>query len=114
VVDDEVFEGVAWWLLDSPGGRMEWCTSEAGEAVIDDGGGRLAVTVDGRTVDGRMVEYFVYGSPDPRADVVVNMHGSALEARFEMELFGNQPHRTIELLGGSAHDRVVAWHSSVR
>jgi hypothetical protein len=50
-------------------------------AALEAEGGRFAETVDGRTV-----EYFVDGSTDRRADVVVNMHGSALEARFEMEL----------------------------
>ncbi len=36
---------------------------------------------------GRHIEYFVYGSADPTAPVVVNIHGSGLEAGFERDLW---------------------------
>ena len=42
------------------------------------------------TADGRFVEYFVYGTADPEAGVVVNMHGSGLEARFEVALYQSE------------------------
>lgn len=51
------------------------------EALAADGG-KYVVTPAGRTV-----EYFVYGSTDPQALVVVNMHGSGPEARSECELW---------------------------
>lgn len=50
-------------------------------AALAADGGRYAATADGRRV-----EYFVYGSPDVDAAVVVNMHGSGPEARSEMAL----------------------------
>ena len=45
-------------------------------------GGSYVVSAAGRTI-----EYFVYGSTDPTAPVVVNMHGSGLEARSERDLW---------------------------
>lgn len=38
------------------------------------------------TADGRIVEYFTYGPPDRDARVVVNMHGSGMEAREQARL----------------------------
>ena len=56
---------------------------DGGMSPIDEGqvqasGQRLATTDDGRKV-----AYLVYGSEDPDAPVVINMHGSGLEAGFE-------------------------------
>jgi pimeloyl-ACP methyl ester carboxylesterase len=45
--------------------------------------GKTATTPDGRTV-----EYFTYGSTNPAAPVVVNVHGSGLEGAFEKTLHG--------------------------
>ena len=50
-------------------------------ASLEADAGKTATTADGRTV-----EYFTYGSTDPGAVVVVNMHGSGLEGRFEKRL----------------------------
>ena len=49
-----------------------------------------ALAADGgkyiKTDDGRVVEYFTYGSTDPDAKTVVNMHGSGPEAREQATL----------------------------
>jgi pimeloyl-ACP methyl ester carboxylesterase len=45
---------------------------------LKEGGQRIAITKDGR-----QVAYCIYGSQDPTAPVVINMHGSGLEAGFE-------------------------------
>lgn len=51
------------------------------EALAADGG--LYVVAPA----GRRIEYFRYGSDDPQAPVVVNLHGSGPEARSEQELW---------------------------
>lgn len=45
-------------------------------------GGKFALNSEGRHI-----AYVVYGSTDPSAPVVVNMHGSGAEANFEKELW---------------------------
>jgi pimeloyl-ACP methyl ester carboxylesterase len=52
------------------------------EAALAGDGGKFAMSEGGRRI-----EYFVYGSKDPAAPVVVNLHGSGLEARSERELW---------------------------
>ncbi|MDH4017355.1 MAG: alpha/beta hydrolase [Actinomycetota bacterium] len=74
--------GVAFLGLFGFGARLR----REGQKPIDDDSlradnGRTATTADGRTV-----EYFTYGSSDPASEVVVNMHGSGLEGRFEKVL----------------------------
>jgi len=65
------------------GRRLRSCGQAPFDAVdLEAEGGQFAVTADGR-----FVEYFVYGTTDPEAGVVVNMHGSGLEARFEVALY---------------------------
>lgn len=54
---------------------------------IEDAGQKYALTNDGR-----LVAYAVYGSEQPEADVVINMHGSALEAGFEKATYANICH----------------------
>lgn len=44
------------------------------------------------TNDGRLVAYAVYGSEQLGGDVVINMHGSALEAGFETATYANICH----------------------
>ena len=51
------------------------------EALAADGG-KYAVSSDGRKI-----EYFTYGSTDPNAPVVVNMHGSGPEAFSEKSFY---------------------------
>lgn len=51
---------------------------------IEDSGQKHALTDDGR-----LVAYAVYGSEQLGAQVVVNMHGSALEAGFEKATYAN-------------------------
>ncbi len=51
-------------------------------AAVAADGGKHVVNAQGRTI-----EYFVYGSTDPAAPVVVNMHGSGPEAGSERDLW---------------------------
>ena len=41
-------------------------------------GGKLALDTNGRKI-----EYFTYGSNDPNTPVIINIHGSGLDATFE-------------------------------
>lgn len=56
--------------------------SEIDEATLRKDGAKLAVNEEGRKI-----EYFVYGSTDPSAPVIINMHGSGVEASLEKSMY---------------------------
>jgi pimeloyl-ACP methyl ester carboxylesterase len=56
--------------------------SEIDEATLRKDGAKLTVNEDGRKI-----EYFVYGSTDPSAPVIINMHGSGVEASLEKSMY---------------------------
>jgi len=84
-----VLRGVIAFVGALSGGALLWGRHlrSRGQLPFD----AAALAADGgrstETVGGRVVEYVVYGGTDPRAAVVVNMHGSGFEARFEAELY---------------------------
>jgi len=56
--------------------------SEIDKASLIKDGAKLAVNEHGRKI-----EYFVYGSTDPTAPVIINIHGSGVEGRLEKEMY---------------------------
>ena len=83
---------VTFYLLFICGGLI---IKHQGQSAIDE----VSLKRDGgqivEDVKGRSIEYFLYGSQDPNAPVVINMHGSSLDGTFEKAV--NQ--KSCEALG---------------
>jgi pimeloyl-ACP methyl ester carboxylesterase len=60
---------------------------DKGQAPLDEEALRASGSKFVRNKDNRVIEYRCYGSSDPHAPVVINIHGSGLEAGYEEDLY---------------------------